>query len=68
MDDGRRPPAADDRWRHRLAAMAPRLVLLAVFAVVVGLLVHDQALGLGLVVAAQVLSLVPEIVRKCRKP
>ena len=68
MDDDGGAPAADDRhWRRRLVAMAPRLLLLALFAVVVGLLVHDVALGLTLLVAGQLLSLLPEILRNRRK-
>ena len=68
MDDGGGEPAAGDRrWRRRLVAMAPRLLLLALFAVVVGLLVHDAVLGIALLVAGQLLSLLPEILRNRRK-
>ena len=68
MGDGGREPAADDRrWRRRLAALAPRLLLLAGFAVVVGLLVHDAVLGIALLVAGQLLSLLPEMLRNRRR-
>jgi hypothetical protein len=68
MDDPGGPPSTDDGPSPGgRARLLPRLGLLALLAVVVGLLVPDRVLGLGIIVGVQALTLVPELVRWRRR-
>ena len=68
MDDtGRRPRTDGGPSSGGRARLLPRLGLLALLAVVVGLLVPDRLLGIGILVVLQGLTLVPELVRWRRR-